>query len=293
MIPSILLLTSSTTRRRVGAAVELDHHHAHPLRRGRLDLLDAVDARTASSIRTFTAASTPPGRRYVRDLDVDSVELHLRAPSVVATKRRCRRGCVHASADAPSCRGRRALGAAGLRRRGATRTSRTRRRRPGCGRRSPRHLRRRSARPRCPRRARILAAVRAGREKTANEAIARTRRSTGTPAPVNTAREGELGTAPSMASMSPDGPPARPALPAGRRGTPRNDRRRGAGPAGTRSTAARSVRIDNGNRLNAHRRIISAATAPRSPIEEGPGYPSGHRGAGALRERYRPRDPRA
>ena len=64
VIPSILLLTSSTTRRRVGAAVELDHHHAHPLRRGRLDLLDAVDARTASSIQTFTAASTPPGRRY-------------------------------------------------------------------------------------------------------------------------------------------------------------------------------------------------------------------------------------
>ena len=170
---------------------------------------------------------------------------------------------------------------------------RTRRRRPGCGRRSPRHLRRRSARPRCPRRAGILAAVRAGRAKTANEAIARTRRSTGTPVPVNAAREGELGTAPSMASMSPDGPPAGPALPARRRGTPRNDRRRGAGPAGTRSTAARSVRIDNGNRLKAHRRIISAATVPRSPLEEGPGYPSGHRGAGALRERYRPRDPRA
>ena len=77
-----------------------------------------------------------------------------------------------------------------------------------------------------------------------------------------------MGTAPSMASMSPDGPPARPALLARRRGTPRNDRRRGAGPAGTRSTAARSVRIDNGNRLKAHRRIISAATVPRSPIEE-------------------------
>jgi len=70
------------------------------------------------------------------------------------------------------------------------------------------------------------------------------------------------------------------------------DRRRGAGPAGTRSTEARSVRMTTATGSKpppSHLRGDRPAFVHRG----GSGFPSGHRGDGALRKRYRPANVKA